>query len=66
METIITLNKSKEVILTIYKSRRSWCCTKYKDRSQFQNILKDLELTDLQKEIIQIRYLSILENFQRR
>lgn len=66
MDTIVTINKSKEVIPTIYKSHRSWCCTKYKDRAQFQNILKDLELTDLQKEIIQIRYLSILENFQRR
>jgi hypothetical protein len=69
MSTILTINKnkvSKEVIPTIYKSHRSWCCTIYKDRSHFQNILKDLDLSDLQKEIIQIRYLSILENFQRR
>jgi hypothetical protein len=51
----------------IYKSRRSLiCCTKYKDTSNFRNILQELELTELQKQIITIRYLSILENFQRR
>lgn len=51
----------------IYKPRRSWiCCTKYKDRSNFRNILRDLPLTEVQKQIIQTRYLSILENFQRR
>lgn len=50
-----------------YKPRRSLlCCTKYKDRSNFQNILTSLELTDVKKQIIQTRYLSILENFQRR
>ena len=49
------------------KPRRSKiCCTKYKDRSNFQNILKELELTEVQKEIIKIRYLSMLESFQRR
>jgi hypothetical protein len=51
----------------IYKPRRSWlCCTKYKDRSNFRNILMELRLTRVQKEIIETRYLSILENFQRR
>jgi hypothetical protein len=51
----------------IYKSRRSWlCCTKYKDRSNFRNILDGLNLTQVQKQIIEIRYLSILENLQRR
>lgn len=50
-----------------YKPRTSWiCCTKYKDRSNFRNILRDLRLTEVQKQIIQTRYLSILENFQRR
>jgi hypothetical protein len=52
---------------TVYKTRRSWiCCTLYKDRSNFQNILQDLQLTAVQKEIIKTRYLNILENFQRR
>jgi hypothetical protein len=52
---------------TIYKPHRSWiCCTRYKDRSNFQNILQELELSAVQKQIIQTRYLSILENFQRR
>jgi len=49
------------------KPRRSLiCCTKYKDRYNFQLVLKGLELTDIQKQIIQVRYLDILENFQRR
>lgn len=51
----------------IYRPRRSWiCCTKYKDSSNFRNILQNLDITDVQKQIIRIRYLSILENFQRR
>jgi hypothetical protein len=50
-----------------YEPRRSWiCCTKYKDKSNFRNILQELNLTQVQKHIIEIRYLSILENFQRR
>lgn len=49
------------------KPRRSLiCCTKYKDRYNFQTVLKGLEITDIQKQIIQVRYLDILENFQRR
>lgn len=49
------------------KPRRSLiCCTKYKDRYNFQSVLKGLEITDIQKQIIQVRYLDILENFQRR
>jgi len=49
------------------KPRRSWlCCTKYKDRPNFQIILQELDLTNVQKQIIQTRYLNILENFQRR
>ena len=47
--------------------RRSWiCCTKYKDRYNFQSVLQRLDLNDTQKQIIQVRYLNILENFQRR
>jgi hypothetical protein len=47
--------------------RRSWiCCTKYKDRYNFQSVLERLDLNDTQKQIIQVRYLNILENFQRR
>lgn len=54
-------------VLTRYRPHRSIiCCTKYKDKANFQNILEDLPLTETQKNIIQIRYLSILENFQRR
>jgi hypothetical protein len=51
----------------VYKPRRALlCCTLYKDRSSFQNILQELELSEVQKQIIRIRYLSILENYQRR
>jgi hypothetical protein len=60
-------NRANQAIPTIYHTRRSWiCCTKYKDRSNFQNILKELDLSEVQKQIIQVRYLNILENFQRR
>ena len=52
---------------SVYTPRTSWlCCTKYKDKSNFQNILDELELSLVQKQIITTRYLSILENFQRR
>jgi hypothetical protein len=51
----------------VYEPYRSGCfCTKYRDRSDFQNILPELQLTNVQKEIIKTRYLHILENFQRR
>jgi hypothetical protein len=52
--------------LVEYKPRRTLCCTLYKDRSNFQNVLQSLELTNVQKEILKIRYLAILENFKRR
>ena len=59
--------KINKVIPTKYKTHRSWiCCSKYKDRSSFQNILQGLDLSETQKQIIQVRYLNILENFQRR
>lgn len=62
------INRNSNTISSnIYKPHISWlCCTKYKDSSNFRNILYNLALTDVQKQIIQIRYLSILENFQRR
>jgi hypothetical protein len=69
MSQIVTTKKETAVqaIPTIYTHRRSWfCCTIYKDRSNFQNILHELELTEVQKQIIKTRYLNILENFQRR
>lgn len=59
-------DKALQVIPVRYESHTSWCGTKYKDRSNFQNILEELDLTHVQKEIIRTRYLSILENFQRR
>jgi hypothetical protein len=59
--------KTVKIPPTKYKVYRSWiCCSKYKDRSSFQNILEGLDLNETQKQIIQVRYLNILENFQRR
>lgn len=50
-----------------YKPETSWiCCTTYKDRSYFQNVMEHIELSSAQKQIIQSRYLHILENFQKR
>jgi hypothetical protein len=58
---------NSKTIPTVYKPHRTiLCCTKYKDKSNFQNILQHLDLSDIQKQIIQVRYLNILENFQRR
>jgi len=42
------------------------CCTVYKDRSKIENILKDIDITEVQKEMIRLRYIYILENFQKR
>jgi hypothetical protein len=62
-----TIPTAKKLELIEYKPRRSWiCCTNYRDRANFQNILQNLEIPEVQKEIIKLRYLSILENFQRR
>ena len=59
--------KEDQTVLTVYEPHTSWlCCTTYKDRSKFQNILQYLPLSDVQKRIIQSRYLSILENLQKR
>jgi hypothetical protein len=41
-------------------------CSFYKDRDQFQTVIEELDLTAVQKQIIQIRYVNILENFQKR
>lgn len=55
-----------QITPTIKKPYRSICCTRYKDRAQFENILYDMELSEIQKQIIRIRYINILENFQKR
>jgi hypothetical protein len=53
--------------LNHYEPQTSWlCCTTYKDRSYFQNVMEHIELSFAQKQIIQSRYLRILENFQKR
>lgn len=52
--------------LDIKNKPRRFCCTLYKDKSNFQNIIQDLNISDIQKHIIRTRYLNILESFQRR
>lgn len=53
--------------LNHYEPERSWlCCTTYKDRSYFQNVMEHIDLPLSHKQIIQSRYLCILENFQKR
>ena len=42
------------------------CCTTYKDRCYFQHAIRALDLTPIQKQTINMRYISILENFQKR
>jgi hypothetical protein len=64
---IIKRDMSIQATPVRYEMHRGiFCLTKYKDRSNFQNILQDLDLSEVHKEIIRVRYLSILENFQRR
>lgn len=59
------LEEEKELIT--YTPYTNWfCCTTYKDRSKFQNILQHIKLNDIQKQIIRSRYLNILENLQKR
>jgi hypothetical protein len=49
------------------KPSRGWlCCRESKDRYGFSLVLHSLDLTEVEKEIIQTRYLSMLENFQKR
>jgi len=52
--------------LTLYEPKRSWLCTKYKDKPHFQAVLPSLDLTPVQRDIIKTRYLNLLENFQKR
>jgi len=53
-------------VLHHYEPYTSWCCTTYKDRSNFKNVMEYMELSSAQKEMIQARYIAILENFQKR
>lgn len=61
-----TSKSETETKLVKYKPYRSICCTLYRDRSDFQNVLQELDLTHTQQNIIRLRYLAILENFKRR
>ena len=49
-----------------HESHTSFCCTTYKDRSNFQNVMEHIPFTPGQREMIEARYLAILENFQKR
>jgi hypothetical protein len=50
-----------------YTPRQDWlCCTEYKDRGNFRVIIEELDLSIIQKQIIQTRYIGILETFQKR
>jgi len=61
------MSQSNEKQLIEYKPKKDWlCCIRFKDRSHFQNILQSLDLTYVQKQTIQARYLDIVENFQHR
>lgn len=53
--------------MEVYEPSYSWlCCTHYKDRSKFQNLLLNIDLSPVQKQIIRTRYINILENLQKR
>lgn len=41
-------------------------CSQTKDRRSYEHVLETLHLSDVQKQIIQHRYIAILENFQKR
>jgi hypothetical protein len=50
-----------------YEPEKSWlCCTTYKDASRFKTVLHYLDLTNAQKQIIETRYLRILQHLQKR
>lgn len=50
-----------------FEPEKSWlCCTTYKDVSKFKTIIQHLELSPVQKEIIETRFLHILQNLQKR
>lgn len=42
------------------------CCYITKDRLTFQSIMENIDLSDIQKNIIQARYINIVENFNKR
>lgn len=53
--------------MDLYQPTYNWfCCTHYKDRSKFQNLLINIDLSPIQKQIIRLRYINILENLQKR
>jgi len=53
--------------MALSRTSRGWpCCRESKDRQGFTLVLQSLDLTDVEKEIIQTRFLSMLENFQKR
>jgi hypothetical protein len=50
-----------------FEPERSWlCCTTFKDVSKFKAVIQHLELSPVQKEIIETRFLHILQNLQKR
>ena len=58
---------AEAVAIQQFEPERSWlCCTTYKDASKFKTILQYLELSSVQKEIIETRFLHILQNLQKR
>lgn len=66
-QTDIVLEMEEKNDMDVYEPSYSWiCCTNYKDRSKFQNLLENIQLSPVQKKIITSRYLNILENFQKR
>jgi hypothetical protein len=66
MTVLVSMTNASTMPMMYEPYRSGLCCTQYRDRSDFQNILPELQLTNVQKEIIKTRYLHILENFQRR
>jgi hypothetical protein len=55
-----------EPIRNKYNSSLSMLCNRYNDTHKFTVILEQLDLTPMQKDIIRIRYLNILNNFEKR
>ena len=54
-------------LTTIKQLDRVSCfCPQTKDRSTFETILENIDLPEVQKQILQSRYIDIIENFRRR
>ena len=50
-----------------FEPEKSWlCCTTFKDISKFKTVIQHLDLSTVQKEIIETRFLHILQNLQKR